>query len=216
MGSWRALIGCAPRPTGHSLTRSESVNAQDVLNLARSEGVELIRFMYCDFTGVQRGKVTTIDDFENRLSHGINLTNAQMAFTLVNTIVPIEGMTPIGELRMVPDPQTFTVLPWMPEHASMNCDLIQKNGERYAACPRTFLKDIVKRAADRNIRVQAVFEDEFYLCKQNPDTGKWEGVDDSGIYHETGFDYQGEFHTAMTRTLRSMGMMPEMVYHEGG
>lgn len=70
------------------------MNAQDVLNRARTEGVELIRFMYCDFTGVQRGKVTAIDDLANRLSHGINLTTAQMAFTLINTIVPIAGMSP--------------------------------------------------------------------------------------------------------------------------
>jgi glutamine synthetase len=192
------------------------VNAQDVLNLARTAGVELIRFIYCDFTGVQRGKVTAIDDLANRLSHGINLTTAQMAFTLINTIVPIEGMSPVGELRLLPDLETFTILPWMPEHASMNCDLLQKNGERYGACPRTFLKDIIKRAANRGIRVQAAFEDEFYLCKQHPQTGKWEPADDSGLYHETGFDYQGKFHTTMVRMLRSMGMMPEMVYHEGG
>ena len=77
------------------------MNAQDVLNRARTAGVELIRFMYCDFTGVQRGKVTAIDDLANRLSHGINLTTAQMAFTLLNTIIPIEGMSPVGELRLV-------------------------------------------------------------------------------------------------------------------
>ncbi len=44
------------------------MNAQDVLNRARTEGVELIRFIYCDFTGVQRGKVTAIDDLANRLA----------------------------------------------------------------------------------------------------------------------------------------------------
>ena len=120
------------------------MNAQDVLNRARTAGVELIRFMYCDFTGVQRGKVTAIDDLANRLSHGINLTTAQMAFTLLNTIIPIEGMSPVGELRLVLDPETFTILPWIPEHASMNCDLLQKNGERYGACPRTFLKDVIR------------------------------------------------------------------------
>ena len=96
----------------------------------------------------------------------------------------------------------------------MNCDLLQ-NGERYGACPRTFLKDVIQRAADRGIRVQAAFEDEFYLCAASRDR-QWEPADDSGIYHETGFDYQGTFHTTMVRTLRSMGMMPEMVYHEGG
>ena len=57
---------------------------------------------------------TAIDDLANRLSHGINLTNAQMAFTLINTIVPIEGMSPVGELRMIPDPETFTIPPGCP------------------------------------------------------------------------------------------------------
>jgi len=193
------------------------VNAQDVLNTARTEGVELIRFMYCDFTGVQRGKITSVDDLANRLSHGINLTKAQMAFTLVNTVVPIEGMEPVGELRMMPDPETFTILPWLPSHASMCCDLVESNGQPYDACTRTWLKRIIQRASEKHgIRVQAAFEDEFYLCRQNPQTGRWEPADDSGIYHETGFDYQGEYLTEMTRTLRAMGMMPEMVYHEGG
>ncbi len=198
------------------ISEVDALNALDVLNRARSEGVELIRFIYCDFTGVQRGKVTTIDDLANRLNHGINLTKAQMAFTLVNTIVDIEGMQPVGELRMLPDPETFTILPWMPEHASMCCNLVERNGQPYDACPRTWLQTIIARAAKHGIRVQAAFEDEFYLCLKNPQTGKWEPADDSGIYHETGFDYQGDFHTEMTRTLRAMGMFPEMVYHEGG
>ena len=34
------------------------MNAQDVLNSRRASGVELVRFIYCDFTGVQRGKIT--------------------------------------------------------------------------------------------------------------------------------------------------------------
>src|SRR6266851_2306820 len=90
------------------------VNAQDVLNACRTSGVELVRFIYCDFSGVQRGKITSVDDLANRLSHGINLTRAQMAFTLLDTVVNIHGMEPVDELRMLPDPDTFTVLPWMP------------------------------------------------------------------------------------------------------
>ena len=38
------------------------MNAQDVLNTCRGSGVELVRFIYCDFSGVQRGKITAIDD----------------------------------------------------------------------------------------------------------------------------------------------------------
>ena len=128
---------------------ADHVTPQDVLNTCRTGGVELVRFIYCDFTGVQRGKITSIDDLANRLNHGINMTRAQMAFTLLDTVVPIEGMEAVGELRMLPDPETFTILPWAPTHASIQCDLVDKDGGRYDACTRTFLKDVLARAAAR-------------------------------------------------------------------
>jgi glutamine synthetase len=192
------------------------VTPQDVLNTCRSAGVELVRFIYCDFTGVQRGKITSIDDLANRLNHGINMTRAQMAFTLLDTVVPIEGMEAVGELRMLPDPETFTVLPWAPTHASIQCDLVDKDGGRYDACTRTFLKDVLARAAARGLRIEAAFEPEFYLGVRNATTGKWEPADSAGIYAEVGFDLQAKFLTDATRAVRAMGMMPEMVYHEGG
>ncbi|HEY3062685.1 MAG TPA: glutamine synthetase family protein [Chloroflexota bacterium] len=190
--------------------------AQDVLTLCRSSGVELARFIYCDFSGVQRGKISAVDDLPNRLSHGINLTKAQMAFTLLDTMVAIEGMEPVGELRMLADPETFTVLPWQPSHSSFCCDLVEKDGARYAACTRSLLKDVIGRAAGMGLRIQAAFEPEFYLGVKNAQTGHWEPADNAGIYAETGFDLQARFLTDMTRTLRAMGMTPEMVYHEGG
>lgn len=192
------------------------MNAQDVLYTCRTGGVELVRFIYCDFSGVQRGKITAVDDLANRLSHGINLTRAQMAFTLLDTVVPIQGMEPVGELRMLPDPETLTVLPWVPAHASLCCDLVDKDGGRYDACPRTFLKDMIARAAERGLRVQAAFEPEFYLGVRNAETGRWQPADTAGIYAETGFDLQATFLTDATRAVRAMGMLPEMVYHEGG
>lgn len=192
------------------------MNAQDVLSECRSAGVELIRFIYCDFTGVQRGKITSVDDLANRLNHGINMTRAQMSFTLLDTMADVPGMTPIGELRMLPDPETFSVLPWMPSHASMTCDLVEQNGQKYEACTRTWLKDVLARAAERGLRIQAAFEPEFYLGVRNPQTNKWQPADDTGIYAENGFNVQGKFLTDLTRTVRAMGIMPEMVYHEGG
>ena len=130
------------------------MDAHELLSTAAANDVELVRFIYCDFTGVQRGKVTAVDDLANRLHHGINMTKAQMAFTLVNTMADVKGMEPVGELRMMPDPETFTILPWLPSHASMCCDLVEQNGQRYDACPRTWLKGIIARAAERGHSAQ--------------------------------------------------------------
>ena len=192
------------------------MNSQDVLDACRERQVELVRFIYCDFTGAHRGKMTTVDDLGNRLRHGINLTRAQMSFTLLDTVAEVKGMEAVGELRMIPDPESFAILPWRPSHAMMSADLLETDGSRYGACTRTWLKDMIAAAAERGLRVRAAFEPEFYLGVRNPDTGQWEPADQTGIYAETGFDLQGTFLTNMTRALRAMGILPEMVYHEGG
>jgi glutamine synthetase len=192
------------------------MNAEDVIKACADRGVELVRFIYCDFSGAQRGKITAVDDLANRLGHGINLTKAQLAFTLLDTVIDIRGMEPVGELRLLADPETFTVLPWLTSHASVCADLVEKDGRRYDACPRTWLKDMVARAADRGFRIQAAFEPEFYLGVKDPHTGRWQPADTTGIYAEIGFDLQARFLTDITRALRAMGLTPELVYHEGG
>jgi glutamine synthetase len=75
---------------------------------------------------------------------------------------------------------------------------------------------MIARAADKGLRIQAAFEPEFYLGVRDAQTGKWQPADSTGIYAETGFDAHAAFLTDATRTVRSMGMLPEMVYHEGG
>ena len=117
---------------------------------------------------------------------------------------------------MIPDPETFTVLPWLPSHASMCCDLVEQDGERYDACTRTWLKDMIERAAERGLRIQAAFEPEFYLGRRNArDRAVGAGRQHRHLRRER-LRPQGQFLTDMTRTLRAMGMLPEMVYHEGG
>ena len=201
---------------GDGCYRRLRVNPEDVLTACRSAGVDLVRFIYCDFAGVQRGKITAVDDLANRLRHGINMTRAQMAFTLLDTMVDVRGMEPVGEVRMIADPETFAVLPWLPSHASMVCDLVEPDGARYEACTRTWLKHMIERATERGVRIQAAFEPEFYLGSTNAQTGKWEPGRHHWHYAENGFNVQGRFLTDITRTLRAMGMVPEMVYHEGG
>jgi len=93
---------------------------------------------------------------------------------------------------------------------------VDKDGSRYGACTRTFLKDMITRAAERGLRIQAAFEPEFYLGVRNAQTGKWQPADNSGIYAETGIDFQAQLFTDITRALRALGLQAEMVIHEGG
>src|SRR5262245_17218130 len=75
-----------------------------VVGRAEAVGLRLVRFLYCDNDGVIRGKASGIGRLGERLQTGIGLTVAMQAFTLLDRLAPVPGMGPVGEIRLVPDP----------------------------------------------------------------------------------------------------------------
>jgi len=106
-----------------------------VVEAARAADVRLIRFEYCDVSGVARTKAIHVDQLEHKMLEGVGLTRAQMSINLLEEVVPIEGMEPVGEIRLVPDPATFTVLPWSPGSASVLCNQLDHDRADWGACP---------------------------------------------------------------------------------
>src|SRR5436305_12122012 len=128
------------------------MNAQDVVRKAREAKLRLVRFLYCDNGGIIRGKATHASKLETRMKEGIGQTLAMQAFTGVESLAPVEGMGPIGEFRLIPDPQTFVTLPYVPNTGSMMCDMILTDGRPWEACPRTFLKRMIAQYAALGMR----------------------------------------------------------------
>ena len=87
------------------------MDVDEVVAQAREDGVRLIRFLYCDPSGIIRGKNVHIDRLGNKIREGVGLTRAQNAVNMLEQYVPLEGMEPVGEIRVTPDPDTYTVLP---------------------------------------------------------------------------------------------------------
>src|SRR5436853_3645465 len=138
---------------------------------ARRAGVRLVRFLYTDNGGVTRGKATHIDGLAARLTDGIGLTVAMQAMNMLDQLQRVEGMGPVGEIRLVPDPGTFTVLPYAPHAAAMTSDMCTLDGVPWEACPRAFLKRQIAACAAAGFSVHAAFECEFTLALRNPDGG---------------------------------------------
>ncbi|MGH2480307.1 MAG: glutamine synthetase family protein, partial [Ktedonobacteraceae bacterium] len=90
------------------------MNAQDVVKLAQENELRLIRFLYCDNCGIIRGKASHGSKLASRMREGIGQTLAMQAFTSVESLAEVEDMGPVGEFRLVPDPNTFTILPYAP------------------------------------------------------------------------------------------------------
>src|ERR671923_2114887 len=190
------------------------MNAQDVVRQARSANLRLVRFLYCDNGGIIRGKTTHASKLASRISEGIGQTLAMQAFTGVESLAVVEGMGPVGEFRLIPDPQTFVILPYVPNAGSMMCDMIRLDGQPWEACPRTFLKRMVARLAEQGMRAEAAVEHEFYLARE--ENGKYVPADHSLCYSSIGLDDQAEVIDALLAALEAQGISIELFHTELG
>ena len=105
----------------HSTTTTVP-DADQVTQQASEAGVRLVRFLYTDNGGVTRGKSTPVQFLRRRIDDGIGLTKAMQAMNMLDQLAPVDGMGPVGEIRLVPDPATFRVLPYAPHAAAMTVD----------------------------------------------------------------------------------------------
>ncbi len=182
-----------------------------VVAAAEAAGVRLVRFLYTDNGGVTRGKATNIKFLHNRITDGIGLTVAMQAMNMLDQLAPVEGMGPVGEIRLVPDPDTFVLLPYAPRSAAMTVDMLKQDGTPWEACPRTFLKRQITACAEAGFVVQAAFEDEFILAVKNPD-GTFAPLDESLCFSGVGMTTAADVMDAIIAALESQGIEIDQYY----
>src|SRR5438067_1663301 len=158
------------------IKRDAEMDANIITQQAREAGVRLIRFLYTDNGGIIRGKLTHINGLQDRITDGIGLTVAMQAMNMLDQLASVEEMGPVGEIRLMPDPATFRVLPYAPHSAAMTVDMCTLEGQPWGACPRSFLKRQVQDAADLGMTLQMVVEGEWSLAEKLPD-GSFRPVD---------------------------------------
>ncbi len=195
--------------------------AARVLNACDDAGVDLVRFLYVDHGGVVRGKATSRARLAERLQTGIGLVLAMQAMNMLDEPAPVAGLGPVGEVRLVPDPDSFVTLPYAPGAAAMTADMVRLDGQPWEACPRAFLKRAVAELAAEGYTLVATFEPEFTLGRRVPGEGpddpdRLEPVDQSLCFSTTGFGAAHDYAIELVRALQAQGMVVEQYYPELG
>jgi glutamine synthetase len=186
----------------------------DVLRRAREDNVALARFLYADHGGIIRGKAAATSRLAERIDSGIGHTRAMMAMSMMDELQPVEGMGPVGEVRIKPDPNTFVTLPYAFGVAAMLSDQVNPDGTPWDGCARTFLRQAIAELATAGYELQAAFEPEFTL-------GRREGadllpVDESLCYSATGFHLAHDYIIDLVDALNRQGLEVEHYYPELG
>jgi len=188
--------------------------AENILDLLDRSQVKFARILWCDNGNQIRGKAIHRNRLASYLKHGVGISAAQQAVPVMfDAPAPGSGLGPVGEIRLVPDLQTLTVLPYAPGHAQFLGDMV-KDGKPWPYCPRHFLKRMIAEAAKENLMVMAAFENEFYLLQTA--TEKIVPADRTGFASTLSMELQREVIDAIANALMAQGIEVEQYYPESG
>jgi glutamine synthetase len=128
------------------------------------QGVRYCYAAYVDIHGIPKAKATPIQAFE-KMCAGKELY----------TVGAVDGLGLNGphedECATIPDLDSGVVLPWDSSQAWFHANLFYR-GQPYVNDPRTILQHHMERARAKGLQFNLGIEPEFYVLKEDPDTGQ--------------------------------------------
>ena len=191
-----------------------AADINEVVRKTDEAGLRLIRFLWCGNDGTVRAKASSRHGLERRLESGIGLTVAMQAMNGLDQLQPIEGLGPVGEIRLIPDLTTFRILPYAPQTGAVVTDHVDLDGEAAAVCQRSFLKRMEARLAERGLVLRAAFESEFSLATQVD--GHFVPVDSGLCFSTIAMTAAQDYANELAAALEAQGIVLEQYYAELG
>jgi glutamine synthetase len=186
----------------------------EILNSLDRDRIRFVRILWCDNANIIRGKAVHRGALFEYLKHGVGISAAQQAIPVMyDAPAPGSGLGPVGEVRLVPDWNTLTPLPYAPGHARVMGDMV-KDGSPWALCPRNFLKRMIAQAKSEGLDIIAAFENEFYFLRQTPDLVI--PADETVFASTQAMDLHHVVIDEIAEALIEQGMPVEQYYPESG
>lgn len=181
-----------------------------VLRAVEERDIRFIQLWFTDVLGVLKSVAIAPAELEGAFQEGIGFDGSS-----------IEGLARVFEADMIaqPDPSTFQILPWRGEGngtARMFCDILTPEGEAARTEPRSVLKRMLSRAADRGFTFYVHPEIEFYLFEEPDETGGLVPIDRAGYFDHVPRGKGTDFRREAITLLEQMGISVEYSHHEGG
>ena len=181
---------------------------KEVLNRVKEDDVKFISLQFTDVTGAVKSLDIPIDRLERALNEGIWFDGSS-----------VEGFARIQEsdMRLVPDPATYAVLPWSREdfrRARLFCDIYQPDGGTFRGDPRGTLKRVLEQVKARGWTYNVGPEPEFFLFKRNGPTIHPVPNDVGGYFDFSASDEAERVRTELMDALAKIGLTVEMGHHE--
>ena len=196
--------------SGSPVPATYPASAEEVRATLDKNRVEFLRLQFTDITGINKNVEVPRSQFDKALAGEVLFDGSS-----------IEGFVRIEESDMVlvPDFETFRVLPWTEARhghvARLICDVHQPDGSPFGGCPRLTLKRQVERARKLGYTMVVGPEAEFFLFHRNPHgDATTETQDAAGYFDLAPVDEGEECRRDIVLALISLGFEVEAAHHE--
>ncbi len=135
----------------------------DILQIVQARGVAYIDLWFTDITGEVKSMTIPANKLSSVMERGAHVDGSAL-----------DGFARQAEsdMMLVPDPQTFAVLPWSVHgglSARLICSVHTVSGEPFLGDPRTVLLNVIEEARALGHRFVTGVELEFYVFKTDVD-----------------------------------------------
>jgi glutamine synthetase len=185
------------------------MDKQQLLEQVRADGVIFVSLQFTDIIGNIKSVTIPVSRLKEALERGVWFDGSS-----------IYGFARIYEADMflVPDPDTYRVLPWSSRErlrARLLCDVYGPDGEPFKGDPRTALKRAISQAAEMGYAYHCGPELEFFLFNQiGSGVTKAVPYDVVGYFDFSPRDKAQVVRSDIVKALEAMGMAVEASHHE--
>lgn len=162
------------------------MDIQTIKQTIKENNIHTLRLEFPDLHGIARSKSLPASRIDEIVEEGI--TSAQAVFgVMLNNDIPaktgVADEVSYGDMKILPDLDTFTIVPYLDGTARMIGDIYIKN-EPWAHSPRWLLKRVINEYKELGLRPIAASELEFYIYRQT-DNGLAPYADSVGTVYTT-------------------------------
>ena len=133
---------------------------EDIKARTEADGVEFIYAMFVEMHGKPNAKLVPVNALEGLMADGAGFAGFAAG--------PIGQDPSSPDILALPDPDSYTPLPWQPNVAAMQCDPTVE-GELWPYAPRVILKRALSDLAERNLALKTGVEAEYSLLVKRED-----------------------------------------------
>ncbi len=148
-----------------------------VLQRVREEGLTQVRVAWADLHGSLRGKTVVCDGtaLESALADGIGMvstlllkdTSDRTAFKVFDEggLAGLPGFGAANNVQLLPQPTSFTLLPWAPHTGWLRADVYWPDGTEVPVDPRRVLQRALAELAAQGYGLRCGLEVEFHVLR---------------------------------------------------